>query len=117
MDALYKALEEAELRYSRINEIKKSTDRADKKMRTERKMDEKRSKIGAGSNPVYNAIEGQLEWTTERRMPCFTTQSDRTMMGFMHYSPWAVAERSHPFASYKPSESEIKYNPKSIKGL
>ena len=110
-------MEEAELRYVQIEEIKKSALRSNKKMRTDKKIDErKKSHIKKNVETVYDSIEKQLLEMTERRMPMFTTRSDRTMMGFLHYSPWAVARRSHPFASVKKSDSSIKYKPESIQG-
>eukprot|EP00794_Sanderia_malayensis_P008627 gene8627-9557_t len=102
INAMYKALEEAELRYARLRGIDKSLKRVmediEKDQNTPPPQDtasgRRRSETGEmQSDPA----ERRLERIAKRILPRFTSMNDKTQMGFVHYSPWAVARRSEPF--------------------
>ncbi len=117
--AMYKALEEAELRYVRINGIKKSLAKTEKLMKSSvqpRPLPNKRSIISEQDTPALDLTEAQLTKIAKKRLPRFTTKGDHTMMAFRHYSPWAVAKRSRPFASVKTPKPAKNYNASSLKG-
>ena len=109
---LYKALEEAELRYAKINAIKKSLERVSHDIEQE---STKRSKI---IKPKRDLLEAQLLRLAERRIPRFTAKGDKTTMAFHYYSPWATAKRSNPFAGDFAAENiHQKYNHSSVEGM
>ena len=91
IDDMYKALEEAELRYARIDGIKKSLGRVEKEIKNE----SKRGRIPP--QPVDDPVELMLTKIAKRRIPAFTLKSDKTTLAFQHYSPWATIKRSDPF--------------------
>ena len=91
IDDMYKALEEAELRYARIRGIKKSLSRVEKQIKKE-------SKRGSTpAQPVDDPVELMLTKIAKRRIPAFTLKGDKTILAFQHYSPWATIKRSDPF--------------------
>eukprot|EP00794_Sanderia_malayensis_P021371 gene21371-23454_t len=102
INAMYKALEEAELRYARLRGIDKSLKRVMQDIEKDQNAPppqdtasaRRRSETGEmQSDPA----ERQLERIAKRILPRFTSMNDKTQMGFVHYSPWAVARRSEPF--------------------
>eukprot|EP00112_Aurelia_sp_Birch-Aquarium-sp1_P001545 Seg1167.1 transcript_id=Seg1167.1/GoldUCD/mRNA.D3Y31 product="hypothetical protein" protein_id=Seg1167.1/GoldUCD/D3Y31 len=109
IDDLYTALEEAEMRYIRIKVIEKSLSRVNKDITKETS-----SKRGHISHPEHGIVERRLLKTAERKMPSFTTKGDHTVMAFTHYSPWATARRSNPFASVG-GAGQKKFNFASLK--
>ena len=110
IDELYTALEEAEMRYIRIAVIKKSLTRVNDDITKETS-----SKRGHIAHPEHGIIERRLLKTAERKMPAFTTKGDHTVMAFTHYSPWATARRSNPFA-FVGGTGQKKFNFASLKG-
>eukprot|EP00794_Sanderia_malayensis_P008626 gene8626-9556_t len=102
INAMYKALEEAELRYTRLRGIDKSLKRVMEDIEKDQNAPppqdtasaRRRSETGEmQSDPA----ERQLERIAKRTLPKFTSMNDKTQMGFVHYSPWAVARRSEQF--------------------
>ena len=111
VDELYKALAEAELRYTKINAIKKSLERVSLDIEKE---STKRGKI---IKPKRDLLEAQLLRLAERRIPRFTAKGDKTTMAFNYYSPWATAKRSNPFAGEFAAENiQQKYNHSAVEG-
>ena len=105
VDNLFKALDEAELRYVQINTIKKSL------KRVQHDIEKESSKRGQIAEPKRDLVENQLMQFAERRIPKFTPKGDKTIMAFVHYSPWATARRSNPFStSQMPQPGQKKYN-------
>ena len=109
-DELYKLLEEAELRYVQIETVKKSLDRVNDDMTTE-----KSSRRGHIEHAKHDVVNRYLLKKAERKMPSFTTKSDHTVMAFTHYSPWAAIRRSKPFAALG-GHTDQKYNFTSLQG-
>ena len=110
IDEMYKALEEAKLRYARIDGIKKSLSRVEADI-------QKASKRGViPTSPVDDPIDRMLTKISKRRIPTFTLKSDRTMLAFHHYSPWAVIKRSDPFEKTPSIIGNAKYNPSNVTG-
>ena len=109
IDEMYKALEEAELRYARIEGIKKSLNRVQEEIRKAAKRDVIPS---SGEDPV----ERVLTKIAKRRIPTFTLKSDKTVLAFHHYSPWATIKRSDPVEMMSNSSHNVKYNASSFKG-
>ena len=110
IDEMYKALEEAELRYVQIETIKKSLDRVNNDM-----TEEKSSRRFHVSHAKHDVIDRYLLKNAERRIPRFTTKGDHTVMAFAHYSPWAAIRRSKPFAIVGRHTIQ-KYNFTSLQG-
>ena len=111
IDAMYKALEEAELRYARIGAIKKSLQRVQEDVRKE----SKRGKVS--SPPEDDPVEGMLTKIAKRRIPTFTLKGDKTMLGFHHYSPWATIKRSNPFDLLSEPSYHRKYDRSNLHGM
>ena len=111
IDEMYKALEEAELRYVRIASIKKSLARVEKDVCDSSK------KGNIPSPPVHDPIEKMLVNMAKRRMPTFTVKEDRTVLAFNHYSPWATLKRSNPFEHEPESSRPMKYNAARFQGM
>jgi len=103
IDDMYKALEEAELRYRRIDGIKKSLSRVENDIKKE----SKRGSIP--SSHVEDPVELMLTKIAKRRIPAFTLKSDKTTLAFQHYSPWATMQRSNPF-EVRPEPPYMKHN-------
>ena len=111
IDEMYKALEEAEFRYARIRGIKKSLGRVEKDIKKE----SKRGSIPSLSEE--DPVELMLTKIAKRRIPAFTLKSDKTILAFQHYSPWATIKRSDPFEiEPKFSHYDGKHNLTSIQG-
>ena len=91
IDDMYKALEEAELRYARVDGIRKSLSRVEKDIKKE----SKRGSIPP--QPIEDPVESMLTKIAKRRIPTFTVKGDKTILAFQHYSPWATIKRSDPF--------------------
>ena len=109
IDEMYKALEEAEFRYGRIRGIKKGLSRVEKDI-------EKESKRGSiPSQPIEDPVELMLTKISKRRIPTFTLKSDKTILAFQHYSPWATIKRADPF-EIEPifSQQNIRFNLSSV---
>ena len=110
IDDMYKALEEAELRYVQIETVKKSLVRVNNDMTKE-----KSSRRFHVAHAKHDAVDRYLLKNAERRIPGFTTKGDHTVMAFAHYSPWAAIRRSIPFATVGKHASQ-KYNFTSLQG-
>ena len=110
IDEMYKALEEAELRYARVHAIKKSLDRVQEDIRAA----SKRGKVP--SPPADDPVEKMLVKIAKRRIPSFTLKGDKTMLGFHHYSPWAAIRRSNPFEAEPENFHNVKHNSSNLKG-
>eukprot|EP00794_Sanderia_malayensis_P013019 gene13019-14359_t len=119
VDAMYKVFEEAEMRYVKLDGIKKSLKRIEKEM-NEESVSKRSSILNGGSSDgpgsVQDAIEASLLKTAKRTLPRFTVKSDHTTMGFVHYSPWAVMSRSNPFALINLPAQAVNYQPKKLNG-
>ena len=112
IDDMYKALEEAEFRYARIRGIKKGLNRVEKDIRK----GSKRRNIP--SSPVEDPVELMLTKISKRRIPTFTLKSDKTILAFQHYSPWATIKRFNPFdVEQIPAHQNIKSNSSSVRGM
>ena len=104
IDEMYKALEEAELRYASIVAIKSSLTRMEKAA-------EETSKRGSIPSAVHkDPVERMLTKMAKRRIPAFTLKSDKTIMAFQHYSPWATIKRSAPFDNVAEVLHQYKYD-------
>ena len=111
IDGMYKALEEAELRYTRIKAIKKSLER----VQTDIRKESKRGNVP--SPPQEDSVENMLVKIAKRRIPAFTLQGDKTMLGFHHYSPWASIKRSNPFEMLSEPLYHMKYDRSNLHGI
>ena len=112
IDTMYKVLEEAELRYVRMEVIKKSLKRVEEDINEAAKR---------GNIPLQKVnsdpIESMLVKIAKRRVPTFTLRGDRTVLAFNHYSPWATIKRSNPFENEPEPSHQVKYNASSIQGM
>ena len=109
VNEMYKALEEAELRYAQIGAIRKSLKVAEDEVHSS-----KRRKI-----PLPNEedpVERMLLKIAKRRIPKFTLKGDKTVLAFHHYSPWAAIKRSYPFEVEEEPVIPTKYNTSRIYG-
>ena len=102
IDEMYKALEEAELRYATISAVRKNLE-----LVKDNVYSSKRDYIL--TPPEEDPMERMLTKITKRRIPNFTLKSDKTVLAFHHYSPWATVKRSHPF-EVEPSPSYSTMN-------
>ena len=110
IDEMYKALEEAELRYARIGGIKKSLKRVEEDIQKA----SKRSNIP--STVDEDPIESMLTNMAKRRIPTFTLKSDKTVLAFHHYSPWATIKRTDPFEMLPKHFQTVKFDASTYKG-
>ena len=110
IDEMYKTLEEAELRYSRISCIEKSLTRVE----TDIKKASKREVIP--SPPVKDPIERMLIKISKRRIPAFTLKGDKTILAFHHYSPWATIRRSDILERKPRLSYSVVYNASQFHG-
>ena len=110
IDEMYKALEEAELRYARIAGIRKSLTRVEADIQTA----SKRGIVPTSSDD--NPIDRMLTKISKRRIPTFTSKSDRAILAFHHYSPWAIIKRSDPFDMTPGVIGHAKYDPVNVTG-
>ena len=109
VDEMYKALEEAELRYAQIGAIRKSLKVVEDEVHS--------SKRGQVPLPKEeDPVERMLSKIAKRRIPKFTLKGDRTVLAFHHYSPWATIKRSHPFEVEGEPSFQTKYNASRIHG-
>ena len=110
IDEMYKALEEAELRYARIGGIKKSLTRVEEDIQKA----SKRSNIP--STVDEDPIERMLTKMAKRRIPTFTLKGDKTVLAFHYYSPWATIKRTDPFERIPKFPHSVKYNTSKFEG-
>ena len=110
IDEMYKALEEAELRYARIGGIKKGLSRVEEDISKGSKRDSIPSAIHE------DPIERMLTKMAKRRIPTFTLKSDKTVLAFHHYSPWATIKRSDPFEMLPKHSQNVKFDASTYKG-
>ena len=112
IDDMYKALEEAEFSYTQIRSIKKGLSTVEKDIR-------KGSKRGnIPFSPVEDPVELMLTRISKRRIPAFTLKSDKTILAFKQYSPWATIKGSDPFEIEQiSSHQNIKFNLSSVQGM
>ena len=109
VDEMYKALEEAELRYANIGAIRKSLKVAEDEVHSSKR----------GQIPLPNEedpVERMLLKIAKRRIPKFTLKGDKTVLAFRHYSPWATIRRANPFEVESKGSIRIKYNSSRIYG-
>ena len=109
IDEMYRVFEEAQLRYSRIDAIKKSLERVLK----DTKKDTKRSLVI--KSPI-DLVDKNLMKIARRRIPKFTVKEDRTTMAFKYYSPWASAKRLHNLESQYHTTDQLKFDMMALKG-
>ena len=110
VNEMYKALEEAELRYARIEAIRNNLVLVEEKFKSS-----KRGSIP--SEAEEDPVERMLTKMSKRRIPTFTVKGDRTVLAFHHYSPWATIKRSNPFEVDLVPSHRMKYNTSSIQGM
>ena len=109
VDKMYKALEEAELRYAQIGAIRKSLKVAEDEVHSSKR----------GQIPLPNEedpVERLLLKIAKRRIPKFTLKGDKTVLAFRHYSPWATTRRANPFEVESKAVIPVKYNSSRIHG-
>ena len=109
VDEMYKALEEAELRYAQIGAIRKSLKVAEDEVHSS-----KRDQIPFTSEE--DPMERMLLKIAKRRIPKFTLKGDKTALAFRHYSPWATLRRANSFAVESKALIPVKYNSSRIHG-
>ena len=110
IDDMYKALEEAELRFARISGIRKSLTRVEKDIRKASRRD------SIPSSPVKDPIEKMLIKISKRRIPAFTLKGDKTVLAFNHYSPWATIRRSDVWEMETKPSYNVAYNASKFQG-
>ena len=109
VDEMYKALEEAELRYAQIGAIRKSLKVAEDEVHSS-----KRGQIQLPNEE--DPVERMLLKIGKRRIPKFTLKSDKTVLAFHHYSPWAAIRRANQFGVESKAANPVKYNSSRIHG-
>ena len=109
VDEMYKALEEAELRYAQIGAIRKSLKVAEDEVHSS-----KRDQIPLPSEE--DPMERMLLKIAKRRIPKFTLKGDKTALAFRHYSPWATLRRANSFEVEPKGPIPGKYNSSRIHG-
>ena len=114
VDDMYTALDEAEVRYVNINGTEKSLARAKKQMKED--SSSKRSHVHSHDHTAEDAIVSSLTRSAKRQLPKFTVKSDKTVMAFTHYSPWALTARHNPFDAVKLPKRFAVYSNKKING-
>eukprot|EP00794_Sanderia_malayensis_P008625 gene8625-9555_t len=121
INAMYKALEEAELRYVHLRKIDKSLKRVKQDIEKEKNASPPEEEVGRRRSEtgqiLSNPAERRLERIAKRRLPKFTSMNDKTQLGFVHYSPWAVARRSESlFYSGEAPDVRSAFNMSALDG-
>ena len=104
-------------RYYRAEGMKKSLANTEKELKSDDYREAtKRASIKGTSRSIHDPVVESMLRSSERRLPKFTTKGDKTILAFSHYSPWAVAQRMHPFATLDFSKPAKDYNLDFITG-